>query len=323
VRRDAALSLLKEAFRRDRLAHAHLLGGAPRGAAGELAVALVQLVVCGRPDAPCGACDACRQVRERTRPDIVWIEPEKKSRAISIDQIREVLLPLVQQTAFLSGGWKAAVLLAADRMTEPAANCFLKTLEEPPAKTLFLLVTDRVSSLPATVVSRCQPLDVTDDEPPDLPEPWRSQVREVLAGPAWSGPTAAMAAAERLLAVLGDMRDRAEKEVGAEAGASLVEEDSDAIKGKTSSRYREYRSALLQALSAWFHDLLLLRAGGSAEMLRHREHAAVLAARAAKLTLAQALRNIEGIEDLNRQLERNIPERNLLAYWLDRLYTGG
>lgn len=78
------------------------------------------------------------------------------------------LLPWLSDTAF-AGGWKVVVLAGADRLTNEAANAFLKMLEEPPPKTLILLLTDAPQALLPTIRSRCQRIDL--DEPPSWTSP--------------------------------------------------------------------------------------------------------------------------------------------------------
>ena len=85
------------------------------------------------------------------------IEPEKKSRVIAVDAVRALNHRI--QTSSFAGGWKVAVIKYADRLNDQAANAFLKTLEEPPARTLLLLLTDAPQSLLPTVVSRCPAAD--------------------------------------------------------------------------------------------------------------------------------------------------------------------
>ena len=82
-------------------------------------------------------------VTDHAHPDMPWFEPEKKSRIIDVEMMRERILPMAQQSS-LSGGWKVPVIVSADRMKTEAANAFLKTLEEPPPQTLFLLLADRI-----------------------------------------------------------------------------------------------------------------------------------------------------------------------------------
>ena len=101
----------------------------------------MQLLFCESEPPPCGECIRCRHVHDRTEPDIHWVFPEKKSRVISVDQIRDTIVSQMSQTSF-GGGWKVGVITGADRLNTAAANAFLKTLEEPTEKTLFLLLSD-------------------------------------------------------------------------------------------------------------------------------------------------------------------------------------
>jgi DNA polymerase-3 subunit delta' len=90
--------------------------------------------------------------------DLRWITPPEDKHAIGIDQIRE-LVSEISLTSYQGGG-KVAVIDPADAMTTNAANSLLKTLEEPPGDTLLVLVVDRPGRLPATIVSRCQRMNI-------------------------------------------------------------------------------------------------------------------------------------------------------------------
>lgn len=100
---------------------------------------------------PCGVCGPCVRVRSRTHPDVQIIEIGK---SMGVDAMRE-LLAQVQVRPF-EGGAKVVVLRSADRMTVQAQNCLLKTLEEPPADTCFILTAKTQSALLPTILSRCR-----------------------------------------------------------------------------------------------------------------------------------------------------------------------
>jgi DNA polymerase-3 subunit delta' len=329
---DEARKLMKQAFASGRLAHAYLLVGSPRGIAGEMAVFMMQMLACLQAEnAPCGVCDRCRQVAEHAWCDNLWIFPVKKSRIISIDQMRKsegsaidppYFLTWLGETAF-AGGWKVGVLAGADRMNDAAANAFLKMLEEPPQRTLILLLTDAPQALLPTIRSRCQRIDL-DELPPELEEPWRGEVLSILATGAVTGPVAAMALGDRLMKVLQSMKARAETLVEAEqeASASEAEEGNEVMEARVSARYRELRALLVLALQRWYRDLLALRAGAPASVVHYQSHLELLRKRAQRLTLAQALANVEGVETMARQLERSLTENALLAYWMDRIVDG-
>ena len=93
------------------------------------------------------------------RPDMVVLEPEGRTRTIRVKAMRESLVLPMEETSY-AGGWKLGVVKGADRMTTEAANAFLKSLEEPTPKTMYLLLTDNPDECLPTIVSRCQRVDL-------------------------------------------------------------------------------------------------------------------------------------------------------------------
>jgi DNA polymerase-3 subunit delta' len=312
--------LVKRAIETGRPAHGYLIVGPVRGIGMDLAVRILQTLFCKKDERPCGACDACRRVSERIEADIHWIFPEKKSRIISADQIREKLLAAVTQTS-LGGGWKAGVLVGADRLNDASANAFLKTLEEPPEKTLFLLLSDSPQQLLPTILSRCQRIDLDDVR--ELGEPWKSRVIETLASPLYNRPLERLVMSNLLFSILNDIKVKAEQLVREESQQDeKVEEDAEVFDAKVSARYREMRTDFLLTLMRWFRDLFVLKAGGDESLVFTKNKVEVLRERASRLTLAQALYNLGAMEDLTRQMERNLSDETLLAYALDRMNHG-
>ena len=94
----------------------------------------------------------------REHPDLYWLAPPSDKNSIGIEQVRELAGELALTSH--AGGGKMAVIEPADTMTHSAANGLLKTLEEPAGDTLLVLLVDRNGALPATIVSRCQRLDI-------------------------------------------------------------------------------------------------------------------------------------------------------------------
>jgi DNA polymerase-3 subunit delta' len=144
---------LAAALDEDRLSHALLLQVAP-GLGGEwLAYWLAARIFCQGANKPCGACLACRRVSIDEQPDFSVLRPIEDSKEIRVDQIRE----LVGELSLTSHGGrrKVVIISPAEKLNRAAANALLKTLEEPSAGTLIMLVTGEPSRLPATVLSRC------------------------------------------------------------------------------------------------------------------------------------------------------------------------
>jgi DNA polymerase-3 subunit delta' len=171
---------------RARLPHALLLHGAAGSGKLALAERFAQALLCEADrsqSAPCGSCAACRWFLAGSHPDVRYVEPEaiarqaasaeddeapavkpvKPSREIKIDQIR-ALADFINLGSH-RGGARIAILHPAEDMNAAAANALLKSLEEPPPGTVFLLVSHRPWRLPPTVRSRCIAVAVPLPEP--------------------------------------------------------------------------------------------------------------------------------------------------------------
>ena len=145
--------------RKGQLPHALLLHG-PEGIGKEdFARVAAKSLLCeqaGEDGLACGVCKACQLIDSGNHPDFVSIQPEEAGKAIKVDQVRE-LIQLMGLSAHF-GGYRTVLVSPAEQMNLAAANALLKTLEEPQANTLIILVTSQLSRLPATIRSRCQRL---------------------------------------------------------------------------------------------------------------------------------------------------------------------
>ncbi|MBQ6138039.1 MAG: hypothetical protein IJI73_11820 [Kiritimatiellae bacterium] len=144
-----AHSLISRAIASGRAANGYLVCGDLRGQCDELARLTLESLF---PD-------AAAQLASKSHPDVAYLEPEGRRRTIHVASMRERIVEPMSATSF-SGGWKAGVVVGADRMEPEAANAFLKTLEEPPPKTLFLLLTDQPDAILPTIASRTQRIDL-------------------------------------------------------------------------------------------------------------------------------------------------------------------
>jgi len=150
--------MLRQARAQDRLPHGLLIRDAPGGGGLQLALMAAQTALCREPNAPCGQCVICRQVDAQQYPDLWMIGLEEDASQIKVDQIR-VLTEELTLTGYASQS-TVAIIHPAEALNAYAANALLKSLEEPRAGVLIVLVAAASARLPATVVSRCLQLRV-------------------------------------------------------------------------------------------------------------------------------------------------------------------
>ncbi len=166
IGQDRAVSLLQRSLETGSLAHAYLFVGPAHVGKMTLALNLIQALNCESSEPPCGQCNSCRKVLEAKHADVQVIglnsngnSSESRQKAeISIDRIREI-----QHSANLppfEGKYSAYIIDGAEFLSIEAANCLLKTLEEPVDNVVFILLTANEQLLPATVISRCQRVEL-------------------------------------------------------------------------------------------------------------------------------------------------------------------
>ena len=289
-----------------RLAHAYLVIGAPRGEAMKFAEAFIQLLFCEAEEKPCGVCTPCRLIEAHKQVDVLWIEPQSKSREITAkEDVDRRLLPFLQKSSF-AGGWKVAVLVAADRMNVAAANKLLKTLEEPPPKTLILLLSDSPQMLLPTILSRCQRLVLPTTGAQRVPF---AELLELLqACPPSSGLEAA-----RLAGMLKAISDQSQKGISSAIQEEEAEEALDEanrkkiIEARTNARLKEAQAEIFRTLLDWHRDLLLLVSGSDKQYLIFAEQSDALQQQAKHQTVSSVLQSIQAIEEMARRMDRNLP----------------
>jgi len=317
---------LQRGLQRGRLAHAYLFAG-PRGAGKEaMARALAATLNClDREHDSCGQCLSCRQIAADKHPDVYWVKPESKSRRIQIEQVREFerAVCLKASTARV----KVGVIADADCMTESAQNAFLKTLEEPPPRTIIVLLTAEPQRLLPTIISRC--LRVSFGRTSEEASPFRAKVVPLLVEFAAAKPVGVVqvyrlhAALTALLAELREqVRQRIENEdqgqygeLDPKAQEKLDEQRAARIEGE----YRGAREQVLEELYTWFSDLLLCVEGADAKLLAHPDRQEDLAKAAAGLSYARATAHLDAIEHVRDALSRNIAEPFALEVGLLKL----
>lgn len=159
----ALVAKLEQALSIKRMPHALLIHGIEGLGKQALAVWLAKALLCDTRDESaslkaCGHCVSCNLVAAGSHPDLVKVAPEEDKQQISVEQVRTANERLAMTSA--RKGFRIAIIDPAHQLTISAANSLLKTLEEPGAQSLLLLLTSKPSAVLATLRSRCQHLSV-------------------------------------------------------------------------------------------------------------------------------------------------------------------
>jgi len=326
-----AVETLKAALRSGAVHHAYLFTG-PEGVGRELAaVGFVQALLCTvQPNEGCGSCDTCLRVEKMSHPDVVWVMPQEEmvarklagrsdfsgtvSKEIRVEQVRSLQERLSLRS--LEGGYKAAILPCAEKMNPQAQNALLKTLEEPPARTLLILLVTSLDKLLPTILSRCArvsfgplPLPLLRDQLVQRRglDPHTAELAAVLAGGSFSKALALDVAG---LARRREVIERFESLTPGDARGWL--RFSEAMAGS-----REEAEDAIRVLSLWVRDVALTQAG-SRDLCNH--DLADLAAEAARRCSPEALHRRH--ELLNETREAIVAHYASPRLAMDRMLIG-
>ena len=303
----AALELLRGSHEQNRLAHAYLISGPPDSGKRTLAASVSNLVNGTPPEDVFGT--GAREV--------FVIEPESKSRRIVVDQVRRLEHSLQMRAA--GGNRKVAIILEADRLQPQAANAFLKTLEEPPANSLLLLLSALPEVLPDTILSRCIPIPLAaaaNGKGPSHNADLVELLRSISGERDWTVQHA-YRLGQSLQRLLGAIRDEIREETAAALKAeetryknstdgSWLDDREDYYKALNESRYLERRARLIETLFVWWADVLRAKSGvDQRDLPELKTETANIATR---FSMPEILKKIRRLEEMRDHLGRNIQE---------------
>lgn len=149
---NAGVGVVVNQFLHRQMVHAYLLTGARGLGKRTLARKLASALFCTSENKPCGHCEACRRVLDGNEPDVLTLFADD-GKQIGVDRVREVIQK-TNQHAF-GDGWRVVLIEPVEKMTPQAQNALLKSLEEPVAQVVFLLMTHELTTTLGTIASRC------------------------------------------------------------------------------------------------------------------------------------------------------------------------
>jgi len=309
------VSLLQHSLESGKLAHAYLLVGPARIGKMTAAINLAQALNCEASERPCLECASCRKINAAGHADVQVIsltqnEDSVEAKLIGIDQVKQI-----QHDANLppfEGNHKVFIIDKAELLSIEAANCLLKTLEEPAEKVTFILLTTDDRLLPETVVSRCQrlelpPLSIAEVESALAGKGIDPERARLLAGlshgcPGWAF---AVAADDSLL----QQRDEEVKRLLHVIAAGY--EERLAYVAQLAARFSHNRGAVYDILNLWldfWRDLMLVKLG-SHDIITSVDLKDEFARMAGGYRLAQITSFIKSIQAAAEHLRQNANPR--------------
>lgn len=275
-------SNLTKVRERGRLGHAYLFIGDESYTLTRFARLWLQSFLCSQLQEggqPCYECVSCRQFRHGNHPRFQLLQPKSKSRQIIVDEVRE--FERILHLTSSGESYKLGLVQEADRLNEQAQNALLKTLEEPPRKTLLLLTTISPKLLLPTIRSRCQFVSLLKNQ--------RSYQFAIANGLlpvlARMKPGAGAAVALKSAAQLGKIFAKLKKEAEHAVDETENELESEMIgenpklqkrlaeikEARIAAEYRRLRNQITEAVQTWYGQEELRAHGVPTTLLPHPE----------------------------------------------------
>lgn len=299
-----------------RLPHGLLLTGPAGLGKRHFADCLARALLCDTPldsGLACGYCRSCELAQAGSHPDQLLVEPQAPAKQIVVDQIRQ--LGEFQFLTRKHAQHKVITIAPAEAMNVNAANSLLKSLEEPAAGTIMLLICERIAQLPATVRSRCQRLTFAVP-PTEQVRPWLAQQ---LSDPGQADLLLALSQGLPLLA-----QQLGQGEVLAQRSASFaqwlgVRRGQIAPLEAAAEFLKRDLSQLFGWCLGWTADLIRLRAAGPSASLQNPDLRSALQDLVNQLDLPQLFEIHDRLKSALRMVPTSINDQllveDLLLAW--------
>jgi DNA polymerase-3 subunit delta' len=321
------ISLLSRAVARETLPPSLLLAGPAGIGKQRAALAIAEAVNCLQPRSTselerdaCGECATCRRIRRGVHPDVILIKPGD-SGSIKIEQVRDV----VDRAGFrpFEGRRRVVIIDEADALVAPAQNALLKTLEEPPSASLFILVSSIPDALLATVRSRCPRLRFGGLSPAEITE---ALMRDHAFTEVDARAAAVDADGSLGRALAAESADLVEARAGAQRLLEHTARGNDPVRRLEAAKdlapsrggpaiERERLGACLRALASLLRDIGILATGADRRMLGNADLESQLMSLTRVFDSRRSVTAYAAVDGALAALERNVSPK-VVADWL-------
>ena len=297
---------MHNALQTRKISHAYIIHGEKSSGKEFIARVFAMALQCEKEGTePCNECRSCKQSVSKNQPDIIYVTHEKPN-TISVEDIRAQVNNDVAIKPY-SSKYKVYIINEAEKMTVQAQNAILKTLEEPPAYVIILLLVSNLQTLLPTILSRC----VTLNMKPVSDRQVRKYLMEELQVPDYRadvcvafargniGKAKALASSEEF--------DNVKNEALALLKHSREMELQDIMQAiKKINEYKLQISDYLDIMSIWYRDVLLFKATADANSLVFREEIQAIRKVVARCSYEGMEKIIQALDKAKKRLEANV-----------------
>lgn len=300
------ISHLQRAIQMDKVSHAYIINGEEYSGKMMLAEAFAMALQCETDgEKPCGCCRSCRQAMQRNQPDIIFLGQEE-TKSISVDEIRTGLNSDIGIKPY-SSKYKIYIIDHAEKMNVQAQNALLKTIEEPPAYGIIMLLTTNADSFLPTIRSRCILLHLRTVEEEKIKKHlmYRYQIPDYKAELCASfaqgnvGKAIRLASSEsfyemkqNVLSLVKKIEDMEVYELG-----TVI---------KNMGEYKKQIQEYLDLLTLWYRDVLYMKATNDSNHLIFKEEVYEIKKQAAKKSYFGMEQILQSLELTRTRLQANV-----------------
>ena len=296
---------VKHSFSNGHIAHAYLLEGSPSKGGFDFSVRMLQLLFCGAAEKSNDKCSCCQSIRSQKHVDILWLEPSSKSRQIVVADV-ENLINRMNKTSF-TGGWKAAVILHADRLQSAAENKLLKILEEPPERSILILVSENVNGLLPTIKSRCQRINCGGSE-----KSFDIDIENLLSIFPPQTSLEAILATNQIIELLKAASEYHSDQLTLDQSIDDESISKEVLDARLVAYRKQDQHTIIDQLLYWLRDILAVQTEVALSSIFFSTYYERLVELGARYHRDELLFMVQGIEQLSQRINTTLPERQVL-----------
>lgn len=306
VGQESIISHMKNAIKLNKISHAYIINGEKGMGKKTIAKIFSMTLQCENGgDEPCMQCHSCKQAISNNHPDIRWITHEKPS-TIAIDEVREQINNDILIKPY-SSKYKIYIVDEAEKLTVQAQNALLKTIEEPPAYGIIMLLTNNKDSFLQTILSRCVALEMRPVASTDIINYLREKekIPDYQAKMVVNFAGGNLGRAIRLASMeeFNELKDMVIRHLTGICDASVTD-----ISGyvKEAATFKDNIAEYIDLMVAWFRDVLIFKASKDINQLIFKEDISLIEKYVIRISYNGINRIFEAADKVVLRLRANV-----------------